>query len=184
MYVHLSVSFHLTLIFRGKKCWEPGLFYPFHKQLRTSRQAFVTNFFIFYFWRTHVLGPLIPLFLDFWWHLSWVSKLEWVSLAHFLACIPLLRFTSFATPANLLTFSMVTNHISYMHLSAEVGYQGLNRWSLIQCTDTLPTQPLRQAAFVTNMKSNLNWPFLKVEQAQSLSWGAHVMLGNVLAVLK
>ena len=88
-------------------------------------------------------GPLIPLF--------WTSgdvcpgffKARVDSLARFLACALFLRFTSGATPANILTASMVTHNIPYMVSLAEVGCQGSNRWSPDQHTDVLPTWPLR-----------------------------------------
>ena len=44
--------------------------------------------------------------------------------ASFLACV-ILRFTSGATPAHLLTANMMAGHILYMH-SAEIGYGGSN----------------------------------------------------------
>ena len=53
--------------------------------------------------------------LDFWWHLPWVSKPRWILLACFLACIPLLLFTSDVTPADLLMASMVAYFVSYTH---------------------------------------------------------------------
>ena len=45
------------------------------------------------------------------------------SLACFLACTLFLRFTSGATPADLLTASMVARRVPYMLSSAEVGCQ-------------------------------------------------------------
>ena len=67
-------------------------------------------FFFFNFWRTHVLfvGPLIPLFgLLVMSALGFKARVD--SLACFLACVLFLRFTSGATPADLLTASMAAD---------------------------------------------------------------------------
>ena len=77
-------------------------------------------------WRTWVLfvGPLIPLFLDFWWCLLWVSKPKWASLSalgggiHFTHS---LRFTSGVTPADLLAASMTAEPISSTYLWPGIG---------------------------------------------------------------
>ena len=60
--------------------------------------------------------------LDFWWCLSWVSKSGWIPCLHALspACNGFLRFTSGATPADLLAASMAASRIRYMQV-AEVG---------------------------------------------------------------
>ena len=51
--------------------------------------------------------------LDFWLHLLWVSKPEWSALFTFgggVCDIHFLRFTSDATPVNLLMASMAARH--------------------------------------------------------------------------
>ena len=50
----------------------------------------------------------MPLFLDFWWHLPWVSKPGWIPcLCAFLpVCTGFYRFTSGVTPANCTVVSM------------------------------------------------------------------------------
>ena len=62
--------------------------------------------------------------LDFWWHLPWVSKPGWIPHLHALlpVCNEFLRFTSGATPADLLVANMAVGYIPYTHV-AEVGCQ-------------------------------------------------------------
>ena len=56
--------------------------------------------------------------LDFWWLLPWVSNLGWIP--HLCASLPVhnrfLRFTSGATPADLLAASMAASCVPYMHI--------------------------------------------------------------------
>ena len=56
--------------------------------------------------------------LDFWPCLPWVSKPGWVPCLHALSpvCNEFLRFTTGATPADLLVASMAARHIPYMHV--------------------------------------------------------------------
>ena len=91
--------------------------------------SLVSSFFCKIFWKTQVLfcgATDIPV-LNFWWCLPWVSKSGWIPhLYAFLpACNGFLRFTSGATPANLLMASMAAGHVPYMHV-AEVGYRNSN----------------------------------------------------------
>ena len=55
-------------------------------------------------------------FLDFWWHLLWVSKSEWINHYH-LSAIDFIRFISGVTPADLLTASMAAElfWFTYLH---------------------------------------------------------------------
>ena len=74
-------------------------------------------FFFLNFWRTHVrfVGPLIPCFgLLVTSALGFKARVD--SLACFLACAPFLRFTSGATPADLLTASMAAEPLWPMYL--------------------------------------------------------------------
>ena len=75
--------------------------------LNAFRKFLYEQLFFKSFWRTHWLAiVLIPLFLDFWWHLLWVSKPEW-ALPYSLFCrgecnVHSARSTSGATHADLL----------------------------------------------------------------------------------
>ena len=94
-----------------------------------------------FFW-----GPLTPLF--------WTSVdvcpgfLNQISLARFLACALLLRFTSGAAPANLLTAGMAARCVPTCVSRAEVGCQGWNGGSPVQSTDALPAGPPRRPLFL------------------------------------
>ena len=62
--------------------------------------------------------------LDFWWHLLWFSKPEWAALFTLSGGIYVthsLRFTSGATPADLLAVSMAAKRISSTYLWAGIG---------------------------------------------------------------
>ena len=64
--------------------------------------------------------------LDIWWCLLWPSKPEWVALLKFGAGICVthpLRFTSVATPADLLTASMEAEPFSSTYLGLKPGSQ-------------------------------------------------------------
>ena len=78
------------------------------------------------------------------------------SLAYFLSCMLLLRFTYGTTPANLLAASMVAGHIPHMRIS-EVGCQGSNGGSPAQRADALTTRPPWPAYVWTrlNLPSNV-----------------------------
>ena len=71
-------------------------------------------------------GDTITPVLDFWWRRPGVSKPGWIPHLHaFLpACNGFFRFTSGATPADILTASMSVGHIRHMHV-AEVRCQDL-----------------------------------------------------------
>ena len=63
------------------------------------------DFFLADTFKCRILGQLVPLILDIWWHALWVSKPKWV--VTYLHCggkcdVHFLRSTSGATPANLL----------------------------------------------------------------------------------
>ena len=81
--------------------------------------------------------------LDFWWCLPWVSKPGWIPCLHALspAWNEFLRFTSGATPADLLVASMAVR-IPYMHV-AEVGFWDSIRRHPTQWADLLSTRPPR-----------------------------------------
>ena len=61
--------------------------------------------------------------LDFWRCVLWISYPEWAALLALdsVCDVHYLRFTSGATPTELLTASMVASHCSHMHVSVEVG---------------------------------------------------------------
>ena len=56
-----------------------------------------------------------------------------------------LRFTSDVTPLPVYNTSIAASHLPHMHVSAEVGYQDLNRWPPAWQYDSLPTRPRRPA---------------------------------------
>ena len=86
----------------------------------TSNQAFL---FFLIFCRTPILfvGPLIPLFLTP--GLPWISRSGWTSCLHALStvCNGFLRFTSGATPTNLLAASMATKPFWFSYLCTSIG---------------------------------------------------------------
>ena len=81
-----------------------SLFVPICLSFFTPMSCFI--FKKFFFEDTcPFIGLLIPLFLDFWWYLLWVSKPEWAALFMLVGGVYIMysqRFTSGATPANLL----------------------------------------------------------------------------------
>ena len=120
-------KYNTKWVSRGHSCWW------LHSQ---SMNIFLKNRIC----RTWVLfvGPLIPLFLDFWWCLLWVSKPKWAALSalgggiHFTHS---LRFTSGVTPADLLAASMTAEPISSIYLEPGIGGDqtgdlSLHRWML------------------------------------------------------
>ena len=86
-------------------------------------------------------GPLVPLFLDFWWRFLWVSKPEW-ALLYLPFCggkcnVHSLRSTSGATRADLLAAS--TQPVTSPYACAEVGLDSdLNGQSPTQKMNALP----------------------------------------------
>ena len=88
-------------------------------------------------------GPLISLFLDFWWHLLRVSKPEWAvifMLGRGIHVTCSLRFTSGVTPANLLVACMAVELISSTYLWPGIGGGGLNGRPIAPQANALPTE--------------------------------------------
>ena len=56
--------------------------------------------------------------LDFWWHLSWVSKPGWISCLCAFSPVVIIRFTSGVTPADCMEVSMVVEPLwsSYLQI--------------------------------------------------------------------
>ena len=69
--------------------------------------------------------------LHFWWHLLWVSKPEWAALfilGRSIHDVHFLRFTSRATPADLLVANMATKPFSSTYLQTNIG--GAPDWAI------------------------------------------------------
>ena len=116
-----------------------------HKQVLTT---------LVFFWKifedlSPFRGPTDIPVLDFWWHLLWISKSEGAALFMLDRGIHVtrsLRFTSGATPANLLVASMAAEPFFSTYLQA--GFGGAQNWNLsCHCcltvwdqADSLPTK--------------------------------------------
>ena len=135
-------QFHAVFWEIGQKCMlpPPGVFdryiYFFLKKIFVGHMS--------------ICGATDTPVLDFWWHLLWVSKPEWVlPYSHlveaYMIYIHSLRFTSGATPLLVYNASIAASHLPHMRISAEVGCRDLNRRPPARQSDALPTWPRRPA---------------------------------------
>ena len=120
-----------------KLYWDPrkGLSNFFFKKLFGGHESFC--------------GATDTAVLDFWWYLSCVSKTGWIPRLRALSpvCNEFLRFTSGATPADLLAASMAAGHIPYMPV---VCWDSIGR-PPAQWVDVLSTQLCDQLRFIKNV---------------------------------
>ena len=134
-------------------------------------QCLQINFIETFFYNTlYNISPFcgatdIPV-LDFWWCLLWISKPEWVALfilGRGICFTHTLRFTSGATPTDLLAASMVAKLFSSMYLWADIGWDQNQDLSCCYClkvsdqADALPTE-----LCWLSLNWNFSWSSLKL----------------------